>query len=265
MNILFFGLISIALYTLGTIYQALTYSRKLPSKPFFALLIGLVAAAAHSTMTYGLVSTGAGLDLSFFNASSLFASLIVAVLLVISVQRPTQNLFLVAYPIAIATIVCALVFDANPEQLTYSNSGILSHIILSVLAYSVFTLAAGQALLLYLQNKQLRTNHTSLLIRNLPPLQTMESLLFEMIWTGLTLLTLGIISGAIFIDNLFAQHLAHKTILSLIAWSIFAALLIGRQIKGWRGITASKWTLWGCLFLMLSYFGSKLVLEIILK
>lgn len=264
MNILFFGLTSIGLYTLGTTYQALIYFRKLPSKPFFALLIGLVAAAAHSTMTYGLVSVNGGLDLSFFKASSLFASLIVAVLLIISVQRPTQNLFLVAYPIAIATILCALIFETNTEQLAYSNSGILSHIILSVLAYSVFTLSAGQAFLLYLQNKQLKTNYTSLLIRNLPPLQTMESLLFEMIWTGLILLTLGLISGAIFIENLFAQHLVHKTILSIIAWSIFTALLIGRNIKGWRGITASRWTLWGCLFLMLSYFGSKLVIEIIL-
>lgn len=264
MNILFFGLTSIGLYTLGTTYQALIYFRKLPSKPFFALLIGLVAAAAHSTMTYGLVSVNGGLDLSFFKASSLFASLIVAVLLIISVQRPTQNLFLVAYPIAIATILCALIFETNTEQLAYSNSGILSHIILSVLAYSVFTLSAGQAFLLYLQNKQLKTNYTSLLIRNLPPLQTMESLLFEMIWTGLILLTLGLISGAIFIENLFAQHLVHKTILSIIAWSIFTALLIGRNVKGWRGITASRWTLWGCLFLMLSYFGSKLVIEIIL-
>ncbi len=264
MNILFFGLTSIGLYTLGTTYQALIYFRKLPSKPFFALLIGLVAAAAHSTMTYGLVSVNGGLDLSFFKASSLFASLIVAVLLIISVQRPTQNLFLVAYPIAIATILCALVFETNTEQLAYNNSGILSHIILSVLAYSVFTLSAGQAFLLYLQNKQLKTNYTSLLIRNLPPLQTMEALLFEMIWTGLILLTLGLISGAIFIENLFAQHLVHKTILSIIAWSIFTALLVGRQLKGWRGLTASRWTLWGCLFLMLSYFGSKLVIEIIL-
>jgi len=264
MNILFFGLTSIALYSLGTTYQALIYLRKAPSKPFFALLIGLIAAAAHSTMTYGLVSANGGLDLSFFNASSLFASLIVAVLLIVSVQRPTQNLFLVAYPIAIATIICALLFDANPEELTYKNSGILSHIILSVLAYSIFTLAAGQAFLLYLENKQLKTNYTSLLIRNLPPLQTMEALLFEMIWTGIILLTLGMISGAIFIDDLFAQHLAHKTILSIIAWSIFTALLIGRQLKGWRGITASKWTLWGCLFLMLGYFGSKLVIELIL-
>ena len=111
---------------------------------------------------------------------------------------------------------------------------------------------------------QLKTNYTSLLIRNLPPLQTMESLLFEMIWTGLILLTLGMISGTIFIDDLFAQHLVHKTILSIIAWAIFAALLTGRQLKGWRGITASKWTLWGCLFLMLGYFGSKLVIEFIL-
>tara|TARA_R110002167_G_scaffold186072_11_gene386972 strand:+ start:1013 stop:1294 length:282 start_codon:yes stop_codon:yes gene_type:complete len=93
----------------------------------------------------------------------------------------------------------------------------------------------------------------------------MENLLFEMIWSGTILLGLAIMAGAIFVDNIFAQHLAHKTVFSIIAFMIFSTLLAGRRLYGWRGLTASKWTLWGFSFLMLGFFGSKLVLEQILK
>lgn len=102
-------------------------------------------------------------------------------------------------------------------------------------------------------------------IQLLPPLQTMETLLFEMIWAGLILLSISIVSGLIFLDNIFAQHLVHKSVLSISAWLTFAVLLWGRHQSGWRGITAIRGTLIGFALLLLAYFGSKLVLEIILQ
>jgi len=93
----------------------------------------------------------------------------------------------------------------------------------------------------------------------------MESLLFQMLGTGLFFLTISLVSGFIFIEDLFAQHLAHKTVLSIIAWIIFSSLLIGRLRYGWRGRTAVRWTLTGFILLLLAYFGSKLVLELILN
>jgi len=93
----------------------------------------------------------------------------------------------------------------------------------------------------------------------------MESLLFQMLGTGLFFLTISLVSGFIFIEDLFAQHLVHKTVLSIIAWIIFSGLLIGRLRYGWRGKTAVRWTLTGFILLLLAYFGSKLVLELILK
>lgn len=92
----------------------------------------------------------------------------------------------------------------------------------------------------------------------------MESLLFQMIGTGMVFLSVSLISGFIFIKDLFAQHLAHKTILSILAWIIFSSLLYGRIRFGWRGKTAAKWTLAGFVLLLLAYFGSKFVLELIL-
>ena len=93
----------------------------------------------------------------------------------------------------------------------------------------------------------------------------MENLLFEMLWSGTILLACAILAGAVFIDDLFAQHLVHKTILSMLALGTFSFLLVGRKRYGWRGITASKRTLWGTALLMLGFFGSKLVLERIIS
>lgn len=92
----------------------------------------------------------------------------------------------------------------------------------------------------------------------------METLLFQLIGVGFGLLSVSLLSGLMFLENLFTQHLAHKTVLSILAWIVFAVLLWGRAYRGWRGQVAIRWTLGGFFSLMLAYFGSKMVLEIIL-
>jgi ABC-type uncharacterized transport system permease subunit len=154
-----------------------------------------------------------------------------------------------------------------PEQLhpLHTHSWQMSvHILTSVIAFSLLNIAALQAVLLAIQDQQLKSHPPKHFIQSLPPLQTMETLLFQMLGTGLFFLTISLISGFIFIEDLFAQHLVHKTVLSIVAWIIFSCLLIGRMRYGWRGQTAIRWTLTGFILLLLAYFGSKLVLEIIL-
>src|SRR5690606_2730028 len=142
---------------------------------------------------------------------------IAIVVLFMTRNKPVQSLLLIAYPLAMTTQMLAIAFEAPSHQIQQTQMGILLHASLSIVAYSVFSIAALQALLLYIQNKQLKAHVTNSWMRALPPLQTMEKMLFEVIWAGLILLTLSIISGAIFIENLFAQHLAHKTLLSVLA------------------------------------------------
>jgi len=138
------------------------------------------------------------------------------------------------------------------------------HVLLSMLAYSLLTLASVQALLLAVQDHYLRKRRPGGFIRALPPLMTMEALLFEMIGIGFVLLTLALLSGFAFLENMFAQHLVHKTVLSVVAWMVFGGLLLGRRVWGWRGRKAIVWTLSGFAILILAYFGSKLVLELVL-
>jgi ABC-type uncharacterized transport system permease subunit len=138
------------------------------------------------------------------------------------------------------------------------------HIIMSVLAYSLLSIAAVQSILLAVQDKHLRNKHPGGFIRALPPMQTMETLLFQLIGLGLAILTLSLISGMIYLEDMFAQHLVHKTILSMVAWVVFAVLLWGRWKFGWRGRIAIRWTLSGFFVLLLAYVGSKWVVEIML-
>jgi ABC-type uncharacterized transport system permease subunit len=98
----------------------------------------------------------------------------------------------------------------------------------------------------------------------LPPMQVMEDLLIQFILFGFFLLSLSLATGFMFLHNIFAQHLVHKTVLSILAWLIFGSLLWGRWSFGWRGRKVIYLTLGGFILLLLAYFGSKLVLELIL-
>jgi ABC-type uncharacterized transport system permease subunit len=122
-----------------------------------------------------------------------------------------------------------------------------------------------QAALLAAQESQLRRRQFRGPLSILPPLQLMESMLFELIWVGVIALTLSIATGFIFMDDIFAQHLVHKTVLSIIAWILFTVLLWGRHRLGWRSQTAVRLTVSGFTMLALAFLGSKLVLELILE
>ena len=111
----------------------------------------------------------------------------------------------------------------------------------------------------------LRERSDSIWLRQLPPLQTIETLLFQFITIGWLILTIALVSGGIYIEDFFSQHLAHKTILSLLSWLLFGLLLLGRHRYGWRGSLAVKWTITAFITLVLAYFGTHFVLEIILK
>jgi ABC-type uncharacterized transport system permease subunit len=93
----------------------------------------------------------------------------------------------------------------------------------------------------------------------------METLLFSLLWTGLAVLSVAIASGFAFLDNMFAQHVAHHTILSSLSWVMYVVLLAGHKLLGWRGVSAVRWTLIAFALLVLGYFGSKFVLEILLQ
>jgi ABC-type uncharacterized transport system permease subunit len=227
--------------------------------------IGFVALALHAAMLYQDLFTAGGLNMSFFNAVSLAAWTVAGLLLISALSKPVDNLAILALPLAAITVLLDLRFPGS--RLLDDDAGwqLRLHVLTSILAYSLMTLASAQAILLAIQDNHLRRHHPGGFIRALPPLQTMESLLFEMIGVGFALLSVSLISGFIYLEDMFAQHVVHKTVLSIVAWLAFATLLWGRFRFGWRGRKAIRWTLVGFAVLMLAYFGSKAVIELILQ
>ena len=123
----------------------------------------------------------------------------------------------------------------------------------------------GQAIVVGVQAHMLHIRQPGGFVRALPPLNAMERLLFQLLGIGFALLSIGLLTGFVYLDDMFAQHLVHKTVLSIVAWCVFGTLLLGRYLWGWRGQRAVSWTLAGLAFLVLAYFGSKFVLELILQ
>lgn len=230
------------------------------------LSLAWLALGLHALAMTGLYLGEGGLDFSFLSALSTVAWIVVAIVLLAALFKPVDKIGLVVFPLAAVILGLKLVVPEDARVIRDHSWPMTLHILVSVLAYGFLNIAAIQALLLAAQDWSLRTRHRSgALVRSLPPLQTMEALLFQLIGAGFALLGVSLATGFLFMEDMFAQHLAHKTILSMLAWVVFAVLLWGRMRHGWRGQIAIRWTLGGFAALMLAYFGSKMVLEWILN
>lgn len=264
MNTYILAIIAIIGYAGGAILQYFNLSRGNNSGQNTVLLLGTMALACHFASFQGSLFTANGVNLGLFQVNSLIVWLVAALVTLSSINKPLGNLLIGIYPMALAGLVVGLMDTRTAAPLQNLGIEAASHIILSILAYSIFSIAALQALLLAFQDQHLHHQKANGFIMRLPPLQMMEQLMFELIWVGLALLSAAIVSGILFLEDIFAQHLVHKTVLTLIAWIIFATLLFGRHWLGWRGTKAIRWTLGGYLLLLLAFFGTKLVLEVIL-
>ena len=264
MTALITSLLAALLYLGGTLYQIRRLQQRQTAKPSILRGIGVAALAAHALNLYTEIFTGHGLSFGFFHVSSLIAWLVIAVTLVFSLRAPVTSLLIVLFPLALITELLAWLFPGHGAATIPGHSALLVHVLLSILAYGILTIAAFQAGLLGFQNHQLRHRNPVRFNHTFPPLQTMEALLFQFVLCGEVLLTLALLSGFIFLDNMLAQGVAHKTLLSCLAWVVFGILLWGRHFRGWRGSFAIRWTLGGFLLLMLAFFGSKLVSEFFL-
>ncbi len=229
-----------------------------------ALLLAWLGIASHTAYTVQTILQNTGFSFSFFSTASLISMIVALLLLLATIKKPVEKLGIAVFPIAALMLGLAYNFDGTTQRLANESWAMSSHVLSSIIAFSLLNIAALQAVLLAVQDQQLKSHPPKRFIQSLPSLQAMESLLFQMLTAGLFFLTLSLLSGFFFIDDLFAQHLVHKTVLSLLAWVIFSALLLGRSLYGWRGRTAMRWTVSGFGLLLLAYFGSKLVLKLIL-
>lgn len=164
-------------------------------------------------------------------------------------------------PAAITGAITGIQMNEAAEEFTWQ---LQSHILISLFAYGLLTVGAIVACYALIQDWRLRSGRLSAINQLFAPLETTEKLLYGVAALGFTGLLLSVVTGVAFVDNLFAQHLAHKTFLSLIALALFGVLLAGRQFAGWRGRKAVFLYFAGFVFLCLAYFGSRIILEMML-
>ena len=224
-----------------------------------AMSLAGIAVVLHAWLLLGRGT----LDLHFFAALSLVAWGVSAITIGVNLSRPVAGLGIFIFPLA-ALFVALDIFAAPMTAPQPMDWQIKLHVTVALLAFSVLSIAAALAILLAVQERALRHRQVGTWMRALPPLTLTETLLFRLIGAGFLLLTLTLLTGILFVDNLFGQHLIHKTVLSIIAWLVFGTLLIGRWRHGWRGRSAVNLTLVGMGVLLLAFFGTKAVLELIL-
>ncbi len=230
-----------------------------------SLYAAAVATIFHAFALYGIIFTSQGIDIGFFSALTFTAWLMATLLVIASFSLPISCLGLLVYPFALITLILRISSEQQHLLTDSLAAGLQTHILFSLLAYSLLSIAVAQAILLYIQDKYLHNKHPSGFLHSLPSLESMETLLFRLIGLGVFALSISLLSGFIYLEDMFAQHLVHKTILSLFAWGVFVALLWGHYKFGWRGKIAIRWSMSGFILLMLAYFGSKFVIELVLR
>ena len=222
------------------------------------------AIVLHAFFLGHQVLHGASIALGVNEALSLFAWQSAALLWAFCWREPLRTLGVGIYPLAALALTLATAFPSSTASTPITDWKERLHIVLALLSAGLLTLAAVQAVVLATQDRLLHNREPGRLLRALPPLLTMERLLFQLIFIGFVLLSATLLSGLWFLQDWLKQHLAHKTVLSITAWLIFGVLLWGRWRHGWRGKVAIRWALAGYATLILAYFGSKLILEQIL-
>ncbi len=257
-------LIAVALYltAAGLLVAAVRQDRGRQARLW--LLPADLAVLLHGAAHLLAWRAGGGADLHLFAALSLVGLGMAVLTAVVGATGRMAALGVLVFPLAALMLLVYQLYGhvQHREPLDWR---LQLHAWMALLAYATLAVAALFALMLWLQERALRRREFHGWLRALPPLVELESLLFRTIAVGFALLTATLLTGVLFVENLLAQHLVHKTVLSVLSWLAFGGLLLGRWRYGWRGVTAVRWTLAAMALLVLAFFGTKFVLEVLLQ
>ncbi len=262
------SVVTILLYLIAACWLGVRIFRLgLAAEPFNIATgaLALLTIAAHGLILYQHIITREGMNLGFYHAFSLMSWVVAVIIILIGSFRPMGNLAIIFFPLAALSLLLESTLPGAYIISDPASVGLRMHILLSVSAYGLLAIATVQSIILAFQERQLRERQAMKVMNILPPMQTMEAFLIQVLSIGFFLLSLSLATGLMFIHDIFEQHLSHKVVFSILAWLIFAVVLWGRWSRGWRGRKLIHWTLGGFISLLLAYFGSKLVLEIILN
>lgn len=262
---LVYTILALVAYTTAFWYLFINLMSKRALNHWFLGIILTLGLVLHAGVLTQDMLTPMGINYDVFNLMSFTSGLMLLLSIIFSTFRPTLALNLIGIPVAASGLILGFAFSQSKQFIEQHSIGLDLHIILSLSAYAVLLMATIHAILMWFQNQELKKKQKSRFWVNLlPSFQAMEALLFDLLKTGFALLTVALLFGFFTIDNFFGQHLAHKTVFSIISWLIYGSLLVGHARFGWRGQKAIHFTLIGFILLAMGFIGSKFVLEMIL-
>ncbi|MDN3609041.1 cytochrome C assembly family protein [Vibrio ostreicida] len=250
--------LAIATIVPGLVHQTGIRSKTVVVSAFFAL-------SFHAWLLSALILEGSGQNLSILNVASLISFIISLVLSVAMLKTRLWFLLPVVYSFSAINLSAATFLPSTFITHLEQDPKLLIHITLALFSYSTLTIGALYALQLAWLDHKLKTKQALAINPNLPPLLMVERQLFKIILVGNLLLTGTLLTGFVFVQDMFAQGKAHKGILSFVAWVVYSILLWGHYQQGWRGRKVTWFAVAGATLLTLAYFGSRFVREIILN
>ena len=219
----------------------------------------------HALVAWRLIFRNDGINLSFAASLSLIGLLLAIALWISTMLMALPGMHSRTLPLVAVTAILPVLLPA-PHLLPYSTDIVAAaHLVVALLAFALFVIAAVQAAAMLTLEQQLHRG-LAMSAGGAPPVLTLERWLFGQIAIGFLLLTAALGSGMIFSEALFGKPASfnHKTVFSVLAWVLFGILLIGRWRFGWRGRKALRWVVAGSVLLLIGYAGSKFVLEVLL-
>jgi len=227
-------------------------------------LLGPVALL-HGLWVVQAILTPAGMDLGIGKAVSMLAALTVLSAFIGGIVNGMAGIYPVVLPLAALSLIIQW---ALPEQhvVVYNLPWFRAHMLVALASYSMLSIATLLALFMTVVESNLHHLKSGRVLRHLPPLLSLERMLFRVMLAGFLLLTAALISGSMF-SHILTGHwfeINHKNVFSVISWLVFGGLLAGHFAFGWRGRVALRLTLVGAVTLLLAYLGSKFVLEVLL-
>lgn len=258
------SIIAVVFYFAATcmIVPGLVHSSGIRIKLVFTLAI--LAISTHGWLISDLIINPNGQNLSILNVASLIGFIICLVLSISMWKTRLWFLLPVVYSFSAINLAAANFLPSTFMTHFEGRIELLIHISIALFAYSTLMIGALYALQLAWLDHQLKSKKSIIINPNLPPLMMVERHLFKIILIGTLLLTATLVTGAIYVDGMFAPPNAHKAVLSFVAWALYCILLWGHYQQGWRGRKVLWLSISGATLLTLAYFGSRFVREIIL-
>lgn len=235
--------------------------------PGWLRALSCVGLAMHTGGVFAEMFSGEQIHFGFGMAVSAMLLIAVAITLVQSFVHRVTTLTALVLLVSAAGSVLPVVFVGETYLAQTWSVLFRVHLLVALAAYSFMTIAVVQAVLLMRMDRKLKNpvadGPVDGLLANMPNLMAMERILFRIIACGFVCLTLVLVLGGFATMQAYGVPYVfdHKTVMTWLAWVVFAILLVGRYGFGWRKKQALFWFWAGIAVLSLAYLVYRLLLE----